>query len=61
MNDVEATLQLYVNLRKKALESGIDYRNVVVDSPERPLTYTPLGARVITINKTKEMAKNEDR
>lgn len=56
MNDVEATLQLYAVLRSLADEAGIEYRNVVVDSPERPLTYTPPGARVITIDKTKGVA-----
>lgn len=56
MNDVEATLQLYVLLRQKAEAAGIDYRNVVVDSEERPLTYTPPGARVVTIDKTKGVA-----
>lgn len=56
MNDVEATLQLYAILRQRADAAGIDYRNVVVDSAERPLTYTPPGARVITIDKTKGVA-----
>ncbi|WP_342480448.1 3'-5' exonuclease [Paenibacillus sp. FSL L8-0340] len=56
MNDVEATLQLYAILREKAKSAGTDYRNVVVDSAERPLTYTPPGARVITIDKTKGVA-----
>lgn len=54
MNDVEATLQLYAVLKEKAEVNGITYRNVVVDSPERPLTYTPPGAIVRTITKTKE-------
>lgn len=56
MNDVEATLQLYAVLREKADVNGITYRNVVVDSPERPLTYTPPGAIVRTIEKTKGVA-----
>jgi len=58
MNDVEATLQLYAILREKAEVNGIPYRNVVVDSPERPLTYTPPGAIVRTIERkqTKEVA-----
>lgn len=56
MNDVEATLQLYAILREKAEVNGITYRNVVVDSAERPLTYTPPGAIVRTIEKTKEAA-----
>ncbi|KAA8750178.1 PolC-type DNA polymerase III [Paenibacillus sp. UASWS1643] len=58
MNDVEATLQLYAVLREKAEVNGITYRNVVVDSPERPLTYSPPGAIVRTIarKQTKEVA-----
>lgn len=58
MNDVEATLQLYAILREKAEVNGITYRNVVVDSAERPLTYTPPGAIVRTIERkqTKEVA-----
>jgi hypothetical protein len=58
MNDVEATLQLYAVLKEKAEVNGITYRNVVVDSAERPLTYTPPGAIVRTIErkKTKEVA-----
>ncbi|WP_348623051.1 3'-5' exonuclease [Paenibacillus peoriae] len=56
MNDVEATLQLYAILREKAEVNGITYRNVVIDSEERPLTYVPPGAIVRTITKTKEAA-----
>lgn len=55
-NDVEATLQVYAKLRTIVEERGIDYRNVVVDSAERPLTYTPPGARVVTMDKTKGVA-----
>lgn len=54
MNDVEATLQVYAKLREKAEVNGISYRNVVVDSDERPLKYVPPGAIVRTVNKTKE-------
>lgn len=54
MNDVEATLQLYAILREKAEVNGITYRNIVIDSEERPLIYTPPGAIVRTITKTKE-------
>lgn len=56
MNDVEATLQVYAALRSLADESGIPYRNVVIDSEERPLKYVPPGAIVRTINRTKESA-----
>lgn len=51
MNDVEATLQLYAILRQKAEAAGIEYRNVVIDSEERPLTYKPPGAIVRKITK----------
>ncbi|MNN92229.1 hypothetical protein D3C81_2104770 [compost metagenome] len=58
MNDVEATLKLYAILREKAEVNGISYRNVVIDSEERPLTYTPPGAivRRIERKKTEEVA-----
>lgn len=56
MNDVEATLQVYAILREKAEVNGITYRNVVIDSEERPLKYTPPGAIVRTINRAKESA-----
>lgn len=51
MNDVEATLQVYSILREKAEDARIAYRNVVIDSEERPLKYTPPGAIVRTITK----------
>lgn len=58
MNGAEATLQLYAILRQKAVAAGIEYRNVVIDSEERPLKYVPPGAivRRIERNKTKEAA-----
>lgn len=56
MNDVEATLQVYAILREKADVDGITYRNVVIDSEERPLKYVPPGAIVRTINRAKESA-----
>lgn len=56
MNDVEATLQVYAILRDKAEINGITYRNVVIDSEERPLKYTPPGAIVRTIKKTEGVA-----
>lgn len=58
MNDVEATLQLYAKLREKAEINGISYRNVVIDSKERPLKYVPPGAIVKRIErkKTEEVA-----
>ncbi|RCX22909.1 DNA polymerase-3 subunit epsilon [Fontibacillus phaseoli] len=51
MNDVEATLHLYAKLREKAEINGISYRNVVIDSEERPLKYVPPGAIVRKITK----------
>lgn len=58
MNDVEATLKLYAILREKAEVNGISYRNVVIDSEERPLKYTPPGAIVKRIERkiTEEVA-----
>lgn len=53
MNDAEATLQLYALLRQKAEAAGIEYRNVVIDSEERPLKYVPPGA---IVKKTEEVA-----
>ncbi|MEK5178484.1 3'-5' exonuclease [Paenibacillus odorifer] len=52
MNDVEATLQVYAILREKAEVNGITYRNVVIDSDERPLKYTPPGAIVLRVDRT---------
>jgi DNA polymerase III subunit epsilon len=56
MNDVEATLQVYAILREKAEINGITYRNVVIDSEERPLKYVPPGAIVRTIKRTEGAA-----
>jgi DNA polymerase III epsilon subunit-like protein len=56
INDVEATLQVYAILREKAEVNGITYRNVVIDSEERPLEYVPPGAIVRTIKKTEGAA-----
>lgn len=53
MNDAEATLQLYAILRQKAEAAEIEYRNVVIDSEERPLKYVPPGA---IVKKTEEAA-----
>lgn len=50
MSDVEATLRVFKQMRS-AMESlgTYDYRNVVVDSPERPLRFVPNGARVVRL------------
>jgi DNA polymerase-3 subunit epsilon len=47
MNDVEATLEIFKVMREKAESVGIQYRNTVVDSPERPLMFVPKYAKVI--------------
>lgn len=49
MNDVEATLRVFNLMREKAEASGIEYRNIVIDSAERPLTFVPYYAKVIKI------------
>ncbi|MFW5434308.1 PolC-type DNA polymerase III [Paenibacillus apiarius] len=51
MNDVEATVKVFVKLREVAEVNGISYRNVVIDSDERPLRYVPQYAIVRTIKK----------
>lgn len=51
MNDVEATVKVLAKLRETAEVNGISYRNVVIDSEERPLTFIPYGAIVKTITK----------
>lgn len=51
MNDVEATVKVFGKLRELAEINGISYRNVVIDSDERPLKYTPSGAIVRTMKK----------
>ncbi|MBG9736460.1 PolC-type DNA polymerase III [Paenibacillus alvei] len=51
MNDVEATVKVLGKLREIAEINGISYRNVVIDSDERPLRYVPNNAIVRTINK----------
>lgn len=51
MNDVEATVKVLGVLREIAEVNGISYRNVVIDSDERPLRYVPNNAIVQTIKK----------
>ena len=51
MNDVEATVKVFGKLRELAEINGINYQNVVIDSEERPLKYTPSGAIVRTMKK----------
>jgi len=54
MNDAEATVKVLVKLREIAEINGITYRNVVIDSKERPLTFIPRFAIVRTITKEAE-------
>lgn len=49
MNDVLATIEVFRKLAPIAEARGIDYRNVVVDSPERPLTFVPHNAKVVEV------------
>lgn len=51
MNDVEATVKVFEVLRSMAEVRRILYRNVVIDSDERPLRYVPPHAIVRTIKK----------
>lgn len=51
MNDAEATVKVLAKLRTIAEINGITYRNVVIDSEERPLTFIPAGAIVRKITK----------
>jgi len=51
MNDAEATVKVFAKLRTAAEANGITYRNVVIDSEERPLTYVPRNAIVRKITK----------
>jgi DNA polymerase-3 subunit epsilon len=51
MNDAEATVRVLAKLRRIAEARGIEYRNVVIDSEERPLTFVPAGAIVRKITK----------
>jgi DNA polymerase III epsilon subunit-like protein len=47
MNDVEVTCQVLATLAPIAAERGISFRNVVIDSAERPLNYIPLHSQVL--------------
>ncbi|MGE7271393.1 3'-5' exonuclease [Brevibacillus panacihumi] len=49
MNDVLATIEVFRKLAPIAEARGIEYRNVVVDSPERPLTFVPYNAKVVEV------------
>ncbi|MCY9760381.1 3'-5' exonuclease [Paenibacillus alvei] len=51
MNDVEATVKALEVLRSMAEVRRVLYRNVVIDSDERPLRYVPPHAIVRTIKK----------
>lgn len=47
MNDVKATAEVFKIMKDEADVLDIDYMNVIVDSPERPLRYLPLYANVV--------------
>ncbi len=49
MNDVLATIEVFRKLAPIAEARGIDYRNVVVSSPERPLNFVPYNAKVVEV------------
>lgn len=51
MNDAEATVKVLGKLHEIAEINGITYRNVVIDSDERPLRYVPNNAIVRTTKK----------
>ncbi|WP_188069009.1 PolC-type DNA polymerase III [Brevibacillus brevis] len=50
MNDVLATIEVFRKLAPIAEARGIEYRNVVVNSPERPLTFVPYNATVVEVS-----------
>ncbi|QHZ58628.1 3'-5' exonuclease [Brevibacillus sp. NSP2.1] len=50
MNDVLATIEVFRKLAPIAEARGIEYRNVVVNSPERPLTFVPYNAKVVEVD-----------
>lgn len=50
LSDAEAVSKIFPILRKACDNRGIEYRNVVVDSPERPLRFVPSGARVVSVS-----------
>ncbi|PPA87927.1 3'-5' exonuclease [Brevibacillus laterosporus] len=49
MNDVLATIEVFRKLKPIADYRGIDYRNVVVNAPDRPLKYVPYGAKIVEV------------
>ncbi|WP_338461615.1 3'-5' exonuclease [Brevibacillus borstelensis] len=54
MNDVLATIEVFRKLAPIAEARGIEYRNVVVNSPERPLTFVPFNAKVVEVSANRE-------
>ncbi|MCO0597415.1 3'-5' exonuclease [Peribacillus butanolivorans] len=51
LNDVEATIEVFKLYVHK--EHQVMYFNVVIDAPERPLTFIPKNARVVRITEAK--------
>ncbi|WNF07449.1 3'-5' exonuclease [Brevibacillus borstelensis] len=54
MNDVLAAIEVFRKLKPIAEARGIEYRNVVVNSPERPLTFVPNNAKVVEVSANRE-------
>lgn len=54
MNDVLATIEVFRKLAPIAEARGIEFRNVVVNSPERPLTFVPFNAKVVEVSANRE-------
>ncbi|CDQ21689.1 3'-5' exonuclease [Halobacillus karajensis] len=65
MNDVEATVQVFLILKDKLEKKGYPITNVVIKEAERPLRFTPLSAivldkdKVIEVVEAKEEAEKE--
>lgn len=47
MNDIEVTRQVLATLAPIAVSRGIEFRNVVIDSAERPLNFIPENSKVL--------------
>lgn len=49
VGDCYSTLEVFKIQKKRAEEAGIEYENIVNDSADRPLTFVPHHAKVVTI------------
>jgi|SRR5699024_2888570 len=54
ISDVEATIEVLKHLLKEIGELGLPYINMVVKAPDRDLTFIPLSAVVLDLDKVKE-------